>query len=429
LNIAQNLHKVLIYFTVGNYKSIKDQLTLDFRASSISEHVDSNINKIEKEVLLKTILLYGHNASGKSKILDAFIFFKNFINRSTSQEDEDLIDVDNFRLSETTDGKPSFFEACFILNKTKYRYGFEANKKAIIKEWLLEAKIKKEYPLFLRIGDEFQIDGKRFENAEGLDKRTRINALFLSVASQWNVLKAQKINLWFRSIFTVSGLKDNRNFRHLTIELLNQKKFSNLIHKFIQKADLGINGINLRDIPLSPRILSTVKQNNIRRFLSDEKIITALHNKYDADNKIVGTEEFRVDADESEGTKKYLSLIGIFLTAIYENRLIVMDEFDARLHTLLSKAILKIFNSSKIKSSSQLLVASHDTALLDKNILRRDQIYFVEKDIYGVTHVNSLVEYKVRKESPYDKNYLDGRYGAIPFIDDLETIVANGQKE
>lgn len=103
----------------------------------------------------------------------------------------------------------------------------------------------------------------------------------------------------------------------------------------------------------------------------------------------------------------------------------VIDEFDARLHTLLTKSILKLFHSSQTKSKAQLLVASHDTALLDRNLLRRDQIYFVEKDKYGATETTALVEYKPRKESPYDRNYLDGKYGAIPFIDALESLMVD----
>ena len=133
-----------------------------------------------------------------------------------------------------------------------------------------------------------------------------------------------------------------------------------------------------------------------------------------------------MDDQESEGTKKYFNLVGVFITALQENRLVVIDEFDARLHTLLTKSILKLFNSPQTKSKAQLLVASHDTALLDRNLLRRDQIYFVEKNKFGATEVTSLVEFKPRKESPYDKNYLEGKYGAIPFIDGLESLLTNG---
>lgn len=424
---------MLIYFKVGNYKSIKEPLTLNFLASSISEHNNSNVITADKAAVLKSLLLYGHNASGKSKILDAFIFFKKFITDSAIRNQGDgAIDVEPFRLNEMTMKKPSFFEAGFLLDTIRYRYGFEANKDKIHKEWLLETKAQKEYPVFLRIKDEFEISENRFENAKGLEKRTRSNALFLSVASQWNVAKAELINKWFSSIFTASGLTDSRAFKDLTVEMLSNPKYSKLIHEFIRKADLGIAAIDVAELPLEipeidRRLSPDVKELFLQNMKAEQgKSVITHHYRFDKKNNVVGTEMFLLDKQGSEGTRKYFSLIGLILTALYENRLIVMDEFDARLHTALSKAILKLFNSSKIKSKGQLLVASHDTALLDKNILRRDQIYFVEKDKYGASHTTSLVEYKVRKEAPYDRNYLQGRYGAIPLIDDLETLVANG---
>ena len=141
----------------------------------------------------------------------------------------------------------------------------------------------------------------------------------------------------------------------------------------------------------------------------------------------MGSVPLLLNKSESEGTKKYFNIIGLLITALLENRVVVIDEFDARLHTLLTKAILKLFNSSVIKSTAQLIVASHDTALLDREILRRDQIYFIEKNVYGASSAVSLVEYKPRKDSPYDKNYLEGKYGAIPFIEDLEKLIVNGK--
>ncbi|NCA22578.1 MAG: ATP-binding protein, partial [Crocinitomicaceae bacterium] len=154
----------------------------------------------------------------------------------------------------------------------------------------------------------------------------------------------------------------------------------------------------------------------------NEQAIIVAHKKFDKNNKEIGLEPFLLDAQESEGTKKFFNLTGVFVNAIHHGRLVIIDEFDARFHTLLTKAILKIFNSENIRSEAQLLVASHDTALLDKRILRRDQICIVEKNQFGSTELTSLVEFKPRKESPYDKNYLDGKYGGIPMISDLEEI-------
>lgn len=422
---------MIIYFKVGNYKSIQEEVTLNFHATSISEHTDSNVIDGEMFPLLKSIMLYGHNASGKSKILEALVYFKWFINNSaTEKQSSEEIDVEPFELLESSSKKPSYFEICFLLGKQKFRYGFEANKKTVIREWLLESKATKEYPVFLRIGQTIEIDLKRFENSQGLDKRTRKNALFLSVASQWNVSKAQKIDNWIDSIFTVHGLADEK-YRFHTINLLRNKKYTEIIKKFIQKADLGINSIDVVDVPI--RIEDVLKRipeelkGGIKEKYKDysETAVFAVHSKYNDKSEVVGNVPFLLDKSESEGTKKYFNLVGLFIKALLEGRLIVMDEFDARLHTLLSKAIIKLFNSSKIKSKAQLLVASHDTALLDRALLRRDQIYFVEKNKVGATEAVSLIEYKPRKDTPYDRNYLEGKYGGIPFIEDLESLITN----
>lgn len=395
---------MLIYFKVGNYKSIKEPILLNFNAAAISEHTDSNVIADESLPLLKSILLYGPNASGKSKILDAFVSFKWLINNSaTEKQGNEQIDVESFQLSEATENMPCFFEVSFVLDKQKYRYGFEVDKEKIHKEWLLESKVTKEYPVFLRIGEQFEINSKRFPNAEGLEKRTRKNALFLSVASQWNVKKAEQINEWFSQIFTIHGVSDEL-YKNVTIDLLKDRKYAAEVEGFIQKADLGIQAIELAKA---------------------SSAVFTIHQKFNETGEITDSVRFLLEGNESEGTKKYFNLIGVFIKAIAEGRIVVIDEFDARLHTLLAKSILKLFNSTKTKSKAQLLAASYDTALLDRDLLRRDQIYFVEKNRFGASKVTSLVEYKPRKESPYDKNYLEGKYGAIPFIDSQESLTGN----
>lgn len=421
--------KMIIYFKVSNYKSIKDELTLNFMATSIGEHENSNIIHNEITPLLKSILLYGPNASGKSKILEALVFFKWFVNNSAiEKQSTEKIEVEPYELNDTSSKKPSSFEIAFLIGSKRYRYGFEADKKTIHKEWLLESKSKKEYPVFLRINQDFEIDYKRFEHANELEKRTRKNALFLSVASQWNVQKAQQINDWFDKIFTVHGLADE-NYRDITIKLMKNKKCIDMINLFMQKADLGINAVNLLPIKIEDVIKRVPDQyrDSIKENFKEsyETAILTMHNKYNDKNELIGKVPFLMDKSESEGTKKYFNMIGIFILALTEGRIVIIDEFDGRLHTMLTKAIIKLFNSAKIQSNAQLIVASHDVALLDRKLLRRDQIYFVEKNSFGASKLTSLVEFKPRKGTPYDKNYLDGKYGAIPFVEDLELMLSN----
>ena len=422
---------MIIYYKVANYKSIKKEVTLNFIATGLSEHNDSNIIRNDRGSFLKSIVLYGHNASGKSKILDSLVFFKWFVNNSAiEKQSNEPISVEPYEFNENTAKKPSFFEIAFYLGSKKYRYGFEADKNTIYKEWLLESRVKKEFPVFLRINQDIEIDSKRFENSGDLDKRTRKNALFLSVASQWNVQKAQKINDWFQNIYTIHGLTDD-NYRDITIKLLKDKNYTNLINQFIRKADLGITSVDLVDVPIKLDNLINKVPDKFKELFKEtfeersETAVLANHNKYNDENKIIGKVPLLMNKSESEGTKKYFNMIGLLVLALKEGHFVVIDEFDGRLHTLLTKAILKLFNSSKITSNAQLLVASHDVALLDRRLLRRDQIYFVEKNPLGESKVTSLVEFKPRKEAPYYKNYLEGKYGAIPFVEDLENLISN----
>ncbi|NLR80654.1 AAA family ATPase [Chitinophaga eiseniae] len=419
---------MLIYFKVANYKSIKDPVVINFTATGISEHADTHITTVANTPLLKSILLYGPNASGKTNILEAFLHYRYLITSSAKEsQGNEAIEVQPFLLNTVTAKQPVFFEARFILNGVKYRYGFEADKKIIHKEWLLEAKAAKEYPVFLRIGQDIEIDGKRFANAEGLEKRTRKNVLFLSVASQWNVAKAEKINAWFGNAFTIHGLLDTV-YEDFTLNMLEDEKYKHKIRDFVSKADLGIadleayNMLSRKDDFGSDDFFGPRFNTHLTEMERKSRAALTWHKVFDEHNKEVDMYPFVMRTQESEGTKKYFNLIGPLIKALEQNYLVVIDEFDARFHSLLSKAVIELFNNNP-QSQAQLFIASHDTALLDKELLRRDQIYFVEKDGFGATQVTSLVEFKIRKEAPYDKNYLEGKFGAIPMIDNLESAL------
>lgn len=421
---------MLVYFKVGNYKSVKDPIIINFNAASITEHTESNVINESGVDLVRSILLYGHNASGKSKILDAIEFFRRWIIRSVDESMAFDYPPEPFALNESTEKAPSYFEACLILNNIKYRYGFQIDSNGVKNEWLLEAKTPggKDFPVFLRINDKFEIDYKRFKNAEDLDNKTRDNALFLTVASQWNVKKAHDIVKWVRNFQIIHGLSNSR-FPKATIDFLRDEKTAFLIKELIKKVDLGIDDIVIQETEIEEkaRFVKTGKDSYTVRMAKEPPAIYTIHKKFNSKNEPIGTSNFLLSEQESEGTNKYFKLIGRLLFAIQNDYLVIIDEFDARLHTLLSKAIIRLFNSSLSTSKSQIFVASHDTALLDNRLLRRDQIYFVSKNKYGASEVTALVEYKTRKESPYDKNYLEGKYGAIPFIEEFESIFKNAK--
>jgi AAA15 family ATPase/GTPase len=420
---------MLIYFKVGNFKSIKDPVVIDFAASSISEHRDTNVTAAKRHHLLRSVLLYGHNASGKTNMLDALVRMRWIIvNSAAGMQAGDTVPAEPFLLDTATTAQPSLFEVSFCLDDQIYRYGFEADNTHIHQEWLFETRSSDDIPLFLRMGDQVQVeDPRRLENSTGLEKRMRNNALFLSVASQWNVQKAEKILNWFRSIIPVNGL-DDEAYKRTTLELMKDEKIAAEIKEFLRRADVGINGIGLGPAKRKNRRIPEDSQPDELGDLTPDELPTvfAYHQRFDAKGNPAGYVPFMMERQESKGTSKFFNLVGVFIRAIKENRLVIVDEFDARFHSLLTKAIIRLFNSDASGCTAQLLAATHDTALLDRDLLRRDQIGFVEKDKFGASHLTSLAEYKIRKEAPYDKNYLEGRFGAIPYIEDFESILKNG---
>ncbi|MFK8162737.1 MAG: ATP/GTP-binding protein [Lewinella sp.] len=403
--------------------SIKEPVTLNFEAASITDHLDSNVVDKEDAKVLKSLLLYGHNASGKSNILKALVYLRWLIVKSaTDMNVGDDFAVTPFLLDDVSENKPSFFEVGFALEGVRYRYGIEVNKKEVQREWLLEATRKKYYPVFLRGGQEFEIDDKRLKNSKGLEARTRKNALFLSVCAQWSVDKAEEIITWFDSIYAIHGLNDAA-YRKTTIQLMQSEKYSHIGKALLKAADLGINDVEFGEVDVAEMVkqIPVEMRETVEGQLKDQdRTVVFVNKNVYADGEKIAERPFILDQSESDGTIKYFNLLGAFIAALLENRLVIIDEFDARLHTLLSKAILQVFNSNETKTSAQLLLACHDTALIDKDILRRDQIYFIEKNKFGATRVNSLVEFKVRKETAFGKNYLNGKYGGIPILSDLK---------
>lgn len=421
---------MLVYFKAENYKSVKDPVVINFEATAIAAHQQTNVLERGKAKLLKTVLLYGANASGKSNILEAFVTYRALILTSTSHHSTSQLPMQPFKLNTETVKRPSHFESEFIIKNKRYKYGFKANKKHIESEWLIEVKLTTESPIFLRIAQEFDIDKKKFLNAEGLDKKCNENVLFLSVADQWNVPLAKEIYMWFYDMVTIHPLHD-RAFKRHTNELLEKTEYNKLINDLVAHADLGIKSLNV------VKFVETQRQHlQERGILSHDESdpdnksrVFARHDVYNNEGQVTGVESFDMLTHESEGTKKFYNILGAILSSIKMGNLVLIDELDSRFHTLLTKAIIGLFNSEIVKSGAQLMAVSHDVSVVDQELLRRDQVYIVEKDNFGATTTASLAEYKtVRNETPFAKNYLEGKYGGIPFIENLENFLKDGKK-
>jgi len=414
---------MIIDFSVENFRSIKEMQTLSMSAANIvskyKEVDEQNLVKVsDKLSLLKTKAIYGANASGKSNIIKAMASFIEIVNNSVKNDKILEKQIVYFRLSTETEDKPTYFQLSFQLNNTLYRYGFEANKKEITSEWLFGIPGKKEVPFFTREGNDIKVNESQFKegnkiielySGNGENDIARNNALFLTIVKSFTNGIAKEVVDYISKIIVVSGLSDYSLYSKGEEFLSDENKTQ--MGKFMQISDVGINTIRRHE------------QKSKNSEGADNYFILTTHNKFDSNLNQVGLVDFFMLLDESEGTQKMFGISPMILQALNENSPLIIDEFDARFHPLLTKKIVELFNSDSNKGS-QLIFATHDTNLLNAKLLRRDQICFVEKDKYGASHFYTLAEFKgVRNDASFEKDYIEGRYGAIPFLGDFNSVI------
>lgn len=437
---------MLIEFTVANYRSFRDPALFSMVAANLKskdEQLDqNNVFQVEGQpALLTSAAIYGRNASGKSNLVRAMQFMRQFVLESFgSTEETGSIDVEPFLLSTVTRDQPSHCEIVFVAEAVRYRYGFEATRTRVTAEWLYAVPKRSEVLYFDRKMDEISL-GRSFAK-EGRERKqfTRPNALFLTVLAQTNAPTAQKLLKWFRSRLSIaSGILDEGMRFYTQLRLLEGRNVDPII-RLVTAADTGIEGLRVEpskrdETPRFPSnmppevsaALTTVLNHpdNIRVDVSTQ------HTIYDVEGKPVGQIEFDLDEQESEGTRKLFALAGPLSVALGSGQVVVIDEFDARFHPLLTQQMIRIFNDPVTNPKhAQLVVVTHDSDLLNNRLLRRDQIWFVEKDSKGASTLYSLAEFKgVRNDLDYEASYLQGRFGAIPYVSELTTAVRESQGE
>jgi AAA15 family ATPase/GTPase len=425
---------MLIKFTVGNYKSFKEKATLSLEATPDDWLEEDNIAKFGDIRLVKAAAVYGANAGGKSNFLEAMGRMRNWVlGSSKDAQSVEKIPVTPFRLHEDTEAAPTFFETVFLQSGTRYRYGFEATAAVIVSEWLFSQKDSiRETRLFTR--DNEQIDASdAFKEGKGLEKRTRPNALFLSVVAQFNGDVAGDILNWMYRFRNISGL-DDAYFMKFTADRLKEADYGSLIQELTRKADIGIERLKSMDLPavaavrqLPPGMPTEIRQQLLSGELSAFSIKT-YHLKHGKDPQSSVPVEFDLRLDESAGTQKFVALTGPFLHTLKNGLTLFVDELEARLHPLLTKALVAMFNSSANTKNAQLIFATHDEGLLDPRRIRRDQVWFVEKDDMGASRLYSLAEFKLRKEAKFGKEYLLGQFGGVPHLGDFQEALTNAGK-
>lgn len=406
-------------------------MTLSMEASSIRE-LSSSVQKVASFRLLPVAVLYGANSSGKSNVLLALKAMGDLLLNSVRLNPTDELPFDPFRLDLTSSNEPTSFEIQFLIGEVKYRYGFEFDQTRIWREWLYEKRLKeREFNLFLRAEDQFEISNARFSEGFNREDATPPNRLFVSLVAQLNGPKSTSILNWFNRCNYLTGV-DSRGYEGFTLRMFSDGKDEcQQAMDFFRHTQLGFNDLQVTEQPFSEDThLSKQKlPDAINSFLSDRlrggvmMEAKTYHNIYDERGNISRTEPFDKDKMESEGTKKVIEMSGPIFDTLSKGKVLVVDELDAKLHPLLTRSIVQLFMDPKTNSrGAQLIFATHDTNLLNLAYLRRDQIWFTEKDGTESTDLYSLVEFKdesgakVRNDRSIQKDYINGRYGAIPFM-------------
>ena len=409
---------MLIRFSFKNFKSFKNENCLDMEATSLKEH-EYNITKTENGDYLKIAAIYGANASGKTNVLQAFSYMKKKVLVSDDSRINNNLSEENI-FTFMINNEPISLEVKILAENNKiYKYGFEVLNNAIISEWLYEKRVNKFYEIFDRTNNNIEVkDNKnKLLGLANVDEKT----LFLNVFA-----KIDKNNEDFNNVynwFIDANYLDlgDPNFENalnnrISLKIIEDKKYKEELLKFIKTFDATIDSINI-----SPNSLEELKNTN------GVVKVELVHNGEDGNKKALPL------VLESNGTMKMFHLFDFLMDTLRNGRVLFVDELDAKLHPLLTRYIINLFhNSEKNIGNGQLIYSTHDTVNLNKETFRRDEIWFVEKDKNGVSELYSLSDYiiedengntkKVRNDATYNKDYLTGRYGAIPVLEEFDII-------
>lgn len=423
---------MLLQFSVNNFRSIKDTVTFSMNtaANKPSEHSF----QVRNTHLLNSAVIYGANASGKSNVLKAMGFMRNLVlNIYKITQSTDTLPHDPFRLNTETEKASSWFEIIFFVESIKYRYGFEADATTVYAEWLFSDEKGKEARFFERdIEQKLHYVNPKFKEGRGL--KVLDNHLFIWKCDQNDGDISQKILQWFNHFNLIDGLENKRYISFALKQMENNENKSELL-TVLKTADLGIEGIEIEEEDVTQDFIKNApfSEEIKQKILADSEGIATIelltqHKKFNAENQEAGSVSFELREDESQGTQKFFALSAPILDTLKHGKILLIDELDASLHPMLSECLIKLFHNKKLNNhDAQLIFATHDSHLLSiPKLFEREQIWFTEKDQYGVTDFYSLLEFRknnqavdVRVNDNLEKRYLHGRFGGVPKIGEL----------
>jgi hypothetical protein len=420
---------MLLEFRVRNYRSIRDEQALTLIASGDKELATTHLAPTGLKAAshaLRSVVVYGPNASGKSSLLRALDYLRAVVAESaTVIQPGQTYNVQPFKLDPATANQPTQFEITFLLSGVRHQYAFSMTPQRIVSESLLVYRSSKPTQLFSR--QHVEGDGYEYEFSTYLtgprklwQESTRPNSLFLSMAAQLNSEQLSPVFNWIvRNItFLPAGatvLPD------LTTALLATEQGRASIREFLSAADISIADVQAvsRKGTHAQWVMSA---SGLQASQEEREFMMPVFEH----TTPKGSAKFELH-DESEGTQRLYGLIAPVLDCLRDGRVLVVDELDSSLHTLVVRRLITMFQTPELNpNGAQLVFSTHDTSLLDHTLFRRDQVWFTEKDADQATRLYPLTDFSPRKQEAWERGYLAGRYGAVPFFGDWPTAAKAG---
>lgn len=399
--------------------------------------------------LLRVAAIYGANASGKSNVIKALGYMKFVVQNSQRKwSPEGPIPREPFLLDPKLKSDPSSFEVDLLLDGTRFHYGFTLNDREVVREWLDAYPTGKRQLWFKREAEVFTFGKNLTGDNRAIERLTRPNSLFLSAAAQNNHKGLLPVYKWFSE--QLWNVPRERGFLDQTTALMCKfEGFKSWILRALRAADLGVTGLEVREMNLLSLMQEAEeKVDDAHRFRVAEwfgavRKIAALAKEEGVEIPVLEKRQMlslfhegSISAgvpfgqeNESDGTLAFFGLLGPVVATITSGGTLCVDELDASMHPLLALEVVRLFNDPKLNPrGAQIIFTTHDTNILDKASLRRDQVWFTEKDAEGGTHLYPLTDFKPRKNENLARGYLQGRYGAVPFIGSTD-FLANIQQD
>lgn len=413
----------LLRFTIENFRSFAERKSLLLYHDSLAD------NNFELPYL-EVCALYGANSSGKSNLINALAQMRSIILNSVKVNDGEELEYDPFLLSDKKD-KPTLYELDFVLSDKRYRYGFSNDSKTIVEEWLYTIDDNNsEEPLFMRDRDGIGVNENTFPEGVDMEERTNDNRLFLSLVAQLGgPLSKELINFFSKFLNIISGL-DTEDYLTFSARMIKEEESVAVMMKnFFRKVQLGFSDVTTRTQDFDANILPADMPEEIKKLLASnlkgkKKVsIYSVHGCYDSDGKLLETQPFPFDKMESEGTQKLFEISGPIFDTLLEGKILFVDELDAKMHPLLSQELVRLFTDNTTNTKgAQLVFTTHDTNLLSSNLLTSNEVWFTEKDqqersdLYCLNEITFLDGSKMEETDLMEHNYIQGRYGAIPYL-------------